>query len=263
MSTPGASFPTPTPPKDPLSKEARSRWLLRNTLFAKLQTATFKWWDLNLVGGATKISVCAPVYVMGDHSAGDPGAFYYVPVTARETYELAKYFGAFPLTRSVADQLYNRAEVKVARPPGLDASVGDQGYDFEAASKYYHQQYTSGAHDTNRYAGGHKLWILSAVKTSVNHGFYKSRDSTQGPNRGDLLPQFGAINDLGAFHDEERWDYSQLLQLMKDLRNGGDTPFATTMVQALKDTNRGIWDEGKGNPWCGFAKGMEDRLTKA
>jgi hypothetical protein len=32
--------------------------------------------------------------------------------------------------------------------------------------------------------------------------------------------------------------------LMKGLRYGDDTPFATTMVQALKDTNRGSDSRG-------------------
>jgi hypothetical protein len=258
------SFPKPAPPKDGLSPAAKSLWLLRNALFDKIRSAKVKWWDVKLANGLCKIKVCSPVYVLGDHATGEPGKFYYVPVTARETYELAKYFGAFPLTRAVADQLYNQAEVKVGKPPGLDAGVGNQGYDFPKASAYYHQQYTTGEEDSDRYAGGHKLWILSSAGTSINHGFYETRSATSpAKNAGCLDNHYWTIQDLGPGHPEEHWDYSQLLQLMKEFTGADGTPLSTTLVQALKDTNPAIWDEGKGKKWYGFDHQMEDRLTKA
>jgi hypothetical protein len=43
------------------------------------------------------IEVCSPVMINK----------YYVPVTARQTWEFAKQFGAFPLTRAIADMTHN------------------------------------------------------------------------------------------------------------------------------------------------------------
>src|SRR5262245_30898013 len=87
-----------------------------------------------------------------------------------------------------------------------------------------------------------------------------------GPQPSYLGPQFRVIQNIGADHDEDHWDYSQLLQLMKDFTDGGGNPVkdpktgdVLTLLQALKNKHPALWDEQQ--LWIGFARGEENRLT--
>jgi hypothetical protein len=216
---------------------------LRKLLVASITKDDLKWFTLPLKMGDRgtalaryTVEVCAPVVVYG----------YFVPVTARETWTLADRFGAFPLTRAVADQQVNVAVDKGmfvtavgntqdinTHGPGFDtfteklrktnygqvvpsaAGIGVGGV--VAAGAAIYTQVVPGV------AGAHKLWLLSNTasdKRPVNYGFHhagKRDPQAQGDKGPYLYPEYSVINGLIPAHDwDGHWDYSQLLQLMKD-----------------------------------------------
>src|SRR5262249_44139856 len=144
-------------------------------------TSTAKW----------TIEVCSPLLING----------YYVPVSARQTWEFAKQFGAFPLTRAVADMTHNYVVKKwgseyaveflsmgaVPLLPPYRGQVDSKTklrltqnpvYEYEAfwdSSVLQSTKYTS---DSSIHAPGldrgplvsgiHKLWLLSTFKSSYS-----------------------------------------------------------------------------------------------
>jgi hypothetical protein len=237
-------------------------WVQRDELLKKIDgvslnwvSVNLKWVDDNKVTQTGKIKVCSPVFVQ----AADPQTgllrYYYVPVTAAETYWFARHFQAYPLTRSVVRQVHYQTTLQMGRP-ALDASKPGEGYDLDTSSRFYTSHYYAHNVPNQIVSGGHKLWILSAKRMSINHGFYVQ--TAPGAKT------FRVMNDLGAFHDENHWDYSQLLQLMKDLTDSNNQPMKDstgaplTLLQALKGKHKAIWDEP--DPWIGFTNGQVARL---
>lgn len=178
---------------------------LRSTLLSKLNHSNFKFKDFKLSDGNT-LKICQAVQVE------DNGSNYYLPVTAKETFDLAKVYGYFPLTRAVADQIMNKATF-------LAYQWQPELHDFE---KY--TDFLSGkSYDGISKFGAHKLWVLSkrrgvGNKRAINYGFYELRS---GQAKGTLERGGTHLNKiynpkqgLGGAHDDNHWDYSQLLQFM-------------------------------------------------
>jgi hypothetical protein len=259
----------------PMSPANQAFWDARQfDLFPRINSASLNWVDIQLIGGC-KIQVCSPVFVSYSgtktYNAGGkyeiaPGEDFFVPVTAEETYLLAKRFDAFPLTRAVADQVHNQA-VRVTKS-SMDASKIDECYNIPMISEYLRTNYRPYHRSKSKIvSGAHKLWVLSARRTSTNHGFHVPKNSAF-HTPGNLDPKYSVIQDIGAIHDEKHWDYSQLLQLMANLTDGSGNQLkdpATgndlTLLQALKNKHLAIWDEPE--PWIGFKSGQESRLSKS
>jgi hypothetical protein len=254
--------PTPPPRPSTLSAASAKVWDLRDSLIACIGTKNLNWVSADLdvpsKSGAPvtyKIEVCSPVCVTATHAKGTAGTTYYVPVTARETYELAKYFDVFPLTQAVADLIYNKTPNRFSRPTALTQATGWQLYDFPTASTYYMLQYNP-LQGKAQVSGGHKLWILSSVDIWVNHGMYTTPASPSTHiNSGYLNNKYAPIQLLGKFHTSqskgEHWDYSQLLQLMRNLTDAAGNPLKDKngndlkLIQALQDQHPAVWDEPK------------------
>lgn len=197
---------------------------LRQELLKKVSSANYDWVDVNLAGNVV-IKVCKPVKIDG----------LYVPVTANETREFAKRFGAFPLTRAVADQILNNGTFIPYRwQPEL--------YDFEKYSQYL----DSKSYDGVKNFGAHKLWVLSSLGKSINYGFYEDNGSKPSTGGGSHLKRgFNVRQSLGGAHNEHHWDYSQLLQLMfaeAPLEIDGKS---YSLGMALIEGLPAVWDESK------------------
>lgn len=191
---------------------------LRQSLLAKLTATDLRWVEIEIQGGK-KAEVSLPVVIDN----------FYVPVTAEETRKIASRFGSLPLTRAVADQYHNQA-IHV-QPRFQDPSKDI--FDFELYSTYLLQKYGDAA-SRQKFAGAHKLWLLSSFnRNATNYGFYvKSHSkSTQGGKY--LNSSFTVIQSLGGRHNNQHWDYSQLLQVMR----------GENLKESIINGEPGFWDE--------------------
>jgi hypothetical protein len=193
---------------------------LRQSLLAKLTSIHLRWVEVQIQGGK-KIEVSLPVIVDN----------FYVPVTAEETRKLANKFGALPLTRAVADQYHNQA-IHI-QPKFQDPSK--QIFDFELYSTYLLQKYGDGV-SRQKFAGAHKLWLLSSSnRIATNYGFYVPSHSKQTQSGKYLDSSFTVIQSLGGRHNNQHWDYSQLLQLMR----------GENLKESIVNGEAGFWDESR------------------
>lgn len=161
----------------------------------------------------------------------------FIPVTADEVFALAKRWKAYPLTGAVMDQMVNNKTVEYVARKIMDPNK--EILEFEKYSKFL-----AGTAYSNRPAiGAHKLWIISSKGRRVNHGFqFKGKIHHKRPKF--LEKGWDAIQISGAAHEHEvyAWDYSQLLQLMKDFRNerdGIDLP----LERMIKAFHPALWDD--------------------
>jgi hypothetical protein len=192
----------------------------RQMLLPRITPAILKWNYVRLEGGHT-VQVCSPARV-----EGPDGQMYYVPVTSSETWHFARMVKAFPLTSAVFDQYQNQAAY-VEKSPNHNAGNGTVGMHFHTFSEYLNQnQYHVGMK-----SGAHKLWVLSFGGRSINHGFYAPKPknpakylenckkltagSCDRPGGPELDSSYWLRQFRGAKHNENHWDYSQLLQLMR------------------------------------------------
>lgn len=204
----------------------------RQQLLDKLSSSDFKWKPVKLLGGVT-IEVCEVVRVDG----------YYLPVTAQETFNIAKRHGYYPLTRAVADQIMNNATFQqYLWQPELP--------DFEQYTDYLKDK----SYDGISKFGAHKLWVISKRRgvnktKAINYGFYELRaNQAKGTlERGgsNLDKTYNPKQGLGGAHFDNHWDYSQLLQLMKT-----DAPITVDGKQysigmALREGKPAFSDEGE------------------
>jgi hypothetical protein len=233
-------------PSSPPSLRKPTLKRLRDLLFASIEADDLKWFTLDLKMGsragpaAYTIQVCSPVMVGG----------YFVPVTAKETWDLAVKFEALPLTQAVADQQLNEASDKglfVEHMPQPAGTTNDHLPAFdEFADTLLGTKYAS-EYGVNPVSGSHKLWVMSALLTNAkprNYGFYHKGPRVayaQGDSGPYLYPEYTVVNGLIPAHDwYTHWDYSQLLQLMKGLKEGVKL---LDLRQAIKDKHPAVWKE--------------------
>jgi hypothetical protein len=235
----------------------------RESLLRKMDASHLDWYPVKLAGSG-EVLVSKPVRIDD----------YYVPVTPLETFAKGRQFGAYPLTRAVADQAHMQSVQIVPRTQAIL-------YDFYTSSDWFLNTFYRGP---QLCSGAHKLWILSARGIGINYGFYLERNLNDVKSRfkqylnlnrgGKYLSgkDYTLIQGAGAAHDvtlaesqmkealksdfadkdfnedHSHWDYSQLLQLMKpsgDLTIADDKGVAKTysLAEALVSGLAPVWDE--------------------
>lgn len=220
------------------------RKLLKDSLLAE----DLHWFTLDLKKGQRAsraeytVKVCSPVFIAG----------YFVPVTARETWDLAAKYDVLPLTRAVADQQVNEAADRsqfiefISQPYDTHLPAFDEYAEKLKATKY------ASASGTSPVSGSHKLWLLSSRATDqkpVNYGFHhhgKRLPGSDGNPGKYLYSSYSVVNGLIRAHNWPHWwDYSQLLQFMKDLRDKDGKVLNLRQVLIDKDhpARSWVWDE--------------------
>jgi hypothetical protein len=206
------------------------------------QAADLDWEEVTLAGGAT-IEVSNP-YLTEDG--------FWVPVTAREQWALAAKLRVYPLTRAVADQAHMSADADggALDYKGLAKGLG-VGLDFEAFSKYLNDHTTYyNNYNMQLVSGGHKLWLLSNGPggknpngMAVNYGFYTKdkNDADKDPPGKYLTGGWFVKQGRGTHHNKDYWDYSQLLQFMRNFSSEDDEEL--TLRNALLKGDPAVWDE--------------------
>jgi hypothetical protein len=240
-----------------------------------------KWYTVKLDGWAKKngndpkliayIDVSEPLFVT--ISAADAAKAkksvlageFFIPVTAADTWRIAKANDALPLTRAVADQAHNQAIAK-------GTAVGFVGSapleDFEKFSKELCGKGTASfgrdiykkKQGTELVSGAHKLWILSAQPAgakpkAINYGGYVNRAITAAEIAGGSGPGgpyltkdpatkgWNVVQAAHGAHYAMYWDYSQLLQMMRRFRMAPDSTEYIPLKEAVKDGDHRVWDE--------------------
>lgn len=181
---------------------------------------------------------------------------YYVPVTSEETFSIARRFGFFPLTRAIADKIQNKAVFIPRKYMDSNKDI----YDFKTYSKYLAEK----QYDGITRSGAHKLWLISnrrgiddptekdvlekglKTTTTINHGFYDLANNNvirQDP-RVSLDRKYNIVQNIGAKHNRQHWDYSQLLQLMYAPAPLIVRGRSMSLIQALKSGVSLVTDEG-------------------
>ncbi len=222
-----------------MSKDIVEADKLRRQLLGSITGASdLAWARVSLDGGAT-IEVSYP-YMTND---------LWVPVSAQEQWALAVRMKAYPLTRAVADQAHLNADKGGG---AVSYKSWTNLYDFEGFSKYLndHSNYDT-FYSWQSISGSHKLWLLSngpggdPKGHAVNYGFYtKIKSKKEGDGGGDdggkYLKGWYVVQTLGSHHDKLWWDYSQLLQFMRNYTVGGEV---TDLRAALLNGDAALWDE--------------------
>src|SRR5689334_11092501 len=68
----------------------------------RVTKANFSWFDVSLAGGLCKIQVTFPLLMTHPTDKKQ----YYVPVTASETWDIARLLGYYPLTSHIFDETF-------------------------------------------------------------------------------------------------------------------------------------------------------------
>lgn len=212
---------------------------LRQQLLGSItQASDLQWMTVPLDGGAT-IEISNPFMTKNT----------WVPVTAQEQWALAMKLKVFPLTRAVADQAHMNAEANgVAVSYQWWATI----WDLEGFSKNLNAktQYLT-SYNQSPLSGSHKLWLLSNGPSgdpkgqAVNYGFYtKTKHQKDGDGGGwaggKYLKGWFVVQTLGSRHNKLHWDYSQLLQFMRNYTVGGN---AADLRAGLLNGDAALWDE--------------------
>jgi hypothetical protein len=220
---------------------------LRDKLIAAMDDKDLKWVTVELkmgsrTGPAThSIQVCSPVMVDD----------FFVPVTAKDTWDLAVKFEALPLTRAVADQVVNEAALKSNFVEFKTQRYQDELLAFDQYAETLGATEYKSKYGTEPVAGSHKLWLLSGLvseKNPCNYGFYHKGQRLAG-SQGDkgpyLFPEYSVVNGLIRAHDwTQHWDYSQQLQLMKGLKDLTDgVKDVPDLKSEIRGKNKVVWDE--------------------
>ncbi|MBC7797818.1 MAG: hypothetical protein H7Z37_13175 [Pyrinomonadaceae bacterium] len=220
-----------------MSKTNAELATLRTSLLAKLMPEHLRWVNVSVGVNVTDVGcfevfveVCLPV-VIDD---------FFLPVTAKETFQIAKKFNALPLTRAIADEFFNQSEHIPPQPLDPNKDI----LNFEKYSTYLLPRYGDGK-SNKKASGAHKLWLLSGQGTSINYGFYvkRGKDASQGGKT--LSKDFTVIQSLGGRHNQEHWDYSQLLQIMRATKPLLLNNKSLTLPEAINEGLPGVWDESK------------------
>jgi hypothetical protein len=192
------------------------------------------------------ILVCSPVMKDG----------LFIPATKAEQWELACRLNAspfsleemvLPLTRAVADQAHNSAYYE--KPTRYwDADLPN----FVEYSEWLKKTTMYEKYNASRLVSGyHKYWLLSlgptaATPLAVNYGFYVDPKTYKSEQGGAYLDdtKYRLIQGLGGHHNHGHWDYSQLIQFMRNFQDGRGTQDIGRMLLV---GNPAIWDEDNPN----------------
>jgi hypothetical protein len=216
-------------------------------LIDNIQPNDFMWAKIDLGGGAS-VEVSHPYLAKG----------IFVPVTAKKHWGLAADFHKkghdwYPLTRAVADRAHNQA---IQKGMAVTFSGWPTLTDYKGFSKYLLGKYSKfhGLPDAVC-SGGHKYWLLSTGphgikadgtpisapvdKKAINYGFYKMA-ARQGAGPGPYLHAAWSVEQsLGGRHNAHHWDYSQLLQFMRNYQGGKEKDLRKAIVAG----EAAVWDE--------------------
>jgi len=175
------------------------------------------------------IEVCRPVAKSG----------FFIPVTADETFCIASKWRLFPLTSAVMDQTaftsnYVSRKIMSNQVPEI--------YDFETYSKYLKGTLYARA----VCVGAHKVWVISGKGRRINYGFHfreAGRTSNKYYGNG-----WRVIQSEGSYHegDQCHWDYSQLLQFMRNLKTKSGK--VLDIGSEIKAKNPALWYPSFGDP---------------
>jgi hypothetical protein len=208
----------------------------RKKLLATITKADdLDWEEIPLAGGGT-IEVSNPFL-------SDDG--FWVPVTAREQWTLAVKLRAYPLTRAVADQAHMSADADGGSVTYKGLGLG---FDFESFSKHLNDHTTyENNYNMQIVSGAHKVWLLSNGPNGtnpngmgVNYGFYTKTKGDGDPGGKYLKGGWLVKQSRGTHHSRDYWDYSQLLQFMRNYSTDGDD---VSLRDALLKGDAALWDE--------------------
>lgn len=249
---------------------------IRTQLLTHLTSHDFYWETINLAGGAT-ISVSFPLRKkysdLDELKKMDPNPnsklklepYLFVPVTPQETMKIAAKLGYFPLTRAVADQMFNQATQVLFKRSLYPDMFNLIEFTKELETTAYGSQYGWGMA-----AGWHKLWVLSThqspqgskhgahkegpflytkVLKPVNYGFVDKAGTPKTVVPGGKYldkTKYALHQDVGNAHGGNHWDYSQLLQLMTNFKDPSNP--GLDLKTALLQGHPAIWDEKEWDP---------------
>ncbi len=245
---------------------------IRTELLTHLTFNDFNWETINLAGGAT-ISVSFPLRKYytdleklkkmdtNPNSKLKLDSYLFVPVTPQETMKIAARHNCFPLTRAVADQMFNDS-TKVLFKRSLAPDMFNLiEFTKELAATAYGSQYGWGMA-----AGWHKLWVLSThqsppgskygahkegpflytkILKPVNYGFVDKAGTPKTVVPGGKYldkTKYALHQDVGNAHFGNHWDYSQLLQIMRNFKDPSNP--GLDLKTALLQGHPALWDEG-------------------
>jgi hypothetical protein len=220
------------------------------------------WYTVPLVKGCT-IEVCYPVRMTLALTAPGPlsGSFF-VPISPVETWKIAKANDAYPLTRAVMDQAHNLAIKNGGAVEFVQQQLADlleyPKYNKKLMATAYGTNYPTSKPSTpfpasqvpSIVSGAHKLWVLSKHPgnyqnpNTVNYGGYTKTTTSRAAGKY-LNGSWHVQQHLEGGHHTKWWDYSQLLQLMRNLKGAvhDGTTVAMSLREALLIGHEAVWDE--------------------
>jgi hypothetical protein len=221
----------------PPEVEKRRKALLKKPV--EFDQNDFFWAKLDLPGNAT-IEVSHPYVNQG----------VFVPIRRDEMWDIAANIECYPLTRAIADLAHYVAICFVA---AIEYKWWSDLFDFKGFSNYLFTGTSCGRNWGNKQtviSGGQKYWVLSNHlgsknahdRATVNYGFY-TKSKTEGESPGKYLaslPDWKVKQSLGGGHTGSHWDYSQLMQFMRNYTVNGTV---RNMRKALLDGDPLLWDE--------------------
>ncbi len=223
-------------PIDPDGPANKARLSILNQVTA----ADLKWTKVPLKYDPDRPIGEAPFSIEVSQVVSKNGTF--VPVTADETFALAKKWKVFPLTGAVMDQLVHSARFVNRKIMDPDKEILNYRKYSDFLSKTAYGLFLA--------VGAHKLWTISGKGQRINHGFHTKTRIHQSPPKF-LGKGWDAIQVAGPAHEHEThsWDYSQLLQVMRKFRNERDG-IDLDIRGALRSKHSALWDlkseDGKG-----------------
>lgn len=135
-----------------------------------------------------------------------------LPVSYHETIEICRALGCIAPTQAMADAMFAQASYQLTLVPLVRTTFDSARMTTIAFTLRFHegverQLAELHANGTSLVAGAWKYWLLHprlVERGAVNYGFW---DMSQHPPR--------PVQTVGAQHDAEHYDYSQLLQPIK------------------------------------------------
>ena len=182
----------------------------RRKLLESLSLSDLVWTDFPLRDSPKQEWKDAPYRVDVCRVVSKSGLF--IPVTADEAFCLARQWSVSPLTSAVMDQIVFGSNYVPAK---FAATNSYHNFDFENYSKYLGGTlYTRAA-----CIGAHKVWLISGRGQRINYGFHYKKKGKINPTKY-YGNGWSRHQNEGAVHETDKcfWDYSQLIQFMRNLK---------------------------------------------